>query len=112
MEIPRDWKTKYELYCSYIKDEFHQVNYRKYDNCTCTLIIKNKINYTSVNVEIIYKLESNYEVRFYIIIASNVNNEDFYINSFEKYNLTVECNKTKSDGKILKYLFILIFSLC
>ena len=112
MDIPTDLKSKYDLYCAYIKDEFHQSDHKGYDNCT--LIIKNKINYTSANAEIIYKLEANYNARFYPIIASNINKEDFYINTFKKYNLTEVCNKTKSNGKMLflnKYLFILLLFL-
>ena len=59
MDIPTDLKSKYDLYCAYIKDEFHQSDHKGYDNCT--LIIKNKINYTFSNEEIIYKLEANYD---------------------------------------------------
>ncbi len=105
MDIPKDLKSKYNLNCSYLKDE--SVYKKEFEDCT--LNITNKINSTYANVEMIYKLKANYKVKFYPTIATNIENEDFYIKSFDEYNLTKVCK-----GKmpfLNKYLFIFILFL-
>jgi len=57
-------------------------------------------------------LEAKYEARFFPTIASNIDNEDFYIKSFKKYNLTEEtCKNSSQYGariNIKTILFMLI----
>ena len=103
-------KEKYELQALYIEDEFHKYYTNQYADVT--LKINDKIDSTQWNAEIVYKLSAKYEVRFFPTIASNLDNEDFYIISSNKYNVTEEaCKDSTLYGtrlNIKKSLFMLI----
>ena len=103
---------KYELQALYIEDEFHRYYSNQYADLT--LKINDKIDNTQWNAEIIYKLEAKYEARFFPTIASNIDNEDFYIKSSNNYNLNETCKNSSPYGvrlNIKKSLFMLIFFL-
>ena len=103
---------KYELQALYIEDEFHRYYSNQYANLT--LKINDKIDNIQWNAEIIYKLEAKYEARFFPTIASNIDNEDFYIKSSNNYNLNETCKNSSPYGvrlNIKKSLFMLIFFL-
>ena len=103
---------KYELLALYIEDEFHRYYSNQYANLT--LKINDKIDNTQWNAEIIFKLEAKYEARFFPTIASNIDNEDFYIKSSNNYNLNETCKNSSPYGvrlNIKKSLFMLIFFL-
>ena len=103
---------KYELQALYIEDEFHRYYRDQYANLT--LKINDKIDNIQWNAEIIYKLEAKYEARFFPTIASNIDNEDFYIKSSNNYNLNETCKNSSPYGvrlNIKKSLFMLIFFL-
>ena len=87
---------KYELQALYIEDEFHRYYSNQYANLT--LKINDKIDNTQWNAEIIYKLEAKYEARFFPTIASNIDNEDFYIKSSNNYNLNETCKNISPYG--------------
>ena len=106
-------KSEYKLQTLYLQDELHKYYTNQYANST--LKIKDKIDNTRYNAEIIFILEAQYEARFFPTIASNLQNEDVYIKNSRQYNVTGDqCPVKKEYGKMLNLkisLFALLFFL-
>ena len=101
-----DLKSNYELFSSYLQDEFHQKALHGFANCK--LRIKDKFNNTHLNAEMFYQLNSTYEARFFPTVAYHHDDPDmFYIKNFKEYNFTGgKCSKGEKIFISKKILFI------
>ena len=104
-------KSEYALQTLYVQDELHKYYTNQYADST--LKIKDKIDNTRYNAEIVFKLQAQYEARFFPTIASNLENEDVYIKNSKQYKVTEdECPVQYGNMLNLKIiLFALLFFL-